>query len=373
MRALTSQASIEALRPDWDGLLPGARDPAVHLSADWYAESLRTHHSQDQPYAILVMRDRRPIAVAPLVVHRQAVRSWSANTIGFVENPQTPYNDFVIARDHADEVLPLLLDHLAGFDRWERVALRKLVEGGLVATELRDLGREAGLLQGTREGNRVPTISLNSWDRLWGRRSKSSRKRMRNHYNRVSKSGGAIRRRQIESSRDPLFAQMLEVSARSWKQQAGRDLKSQDADRAFYQRLCDILGPRGLVSIWMLTVEGQPAAFEFHLTHRGVVYPLRADFDEAFAALSPGKVLLRRVLQALCENTALHEYNTCGHTYPYLLDWTDTTFSHTELEIFQPSLRMSALYRMEHQLVPWMRERGLNRLGVDLAKRLPIP
>lgn len=46
---------------------------------------------------------------------------------------------------------------------------------------------------------------------------------------------------------------------------------------------------------------------------------MRADFDEAYAELSPGKVLLRRVLRARCADATLHEYNTSGD---YLLGMT---------------------------------------------------
>ena len=76
---------------------------------------------------------------------------------------------------------------------------------------------------------------------------------------------------------------------------------SREATRLF-EALSRHFVEKGWVTLWLATVGGKPVAFEYHLTYRGVTAPIRADFDEAYRAISPGAYLEAEIYRSVFEH-----------------------------------------------------------------------
>ena len=154
---------------------------------------------------------------------------------------------------------------------------------------------------------------------------------------------------------------MFTVSEKSWKRQDGTDITSNPQSKNFHKEICDRFGPQGIISLWLLRKETIPIAFEFHLTYDNVVYPIRADYDESYKELSPGSVLEYNIIKTLFDEAKIREYNTCGHSYNYLMNWSEDTRKHANIEIFCKNYKSSLLYSLEYKLIPLLRKIKLNK------------
>ena len=72
--------------------------------------------------------------------------------------------------------------------------------------------------------------------------------------------------------------------------------------------------------------------------------------------LSPGSVLEYHIISRLFLEKNIHEYHSCGHTYDYLLNWTDKTRDYINYEIFKDSFYMHLQYLFEYKLLMKLRK-----------------
>jgi hypothetical protein len=100
----------------------------------------------------------------------------------------------------------------------------------------------------------------------------------------------------------------------------------------------------------------KPIAFEYHLNYEGVASPVRADFDEAYSALSPGAHLEYVILQNLFDDPCrtVREYNTCADGYAYELRWTDHVRPHYRAWVFNRRMYSRLLNMLALLKRPWV-------------------
>src|SRR5205823_3838432 len=99
--------------------------------------------------------------------------------------------------------------------------------------------------------------------------------------------------------------------------------------------------------VWILRLDGRAVATEYQLVAEGRVSALRADFDPAFAELSPGAYLNHRIVQALFERGECHEYDMGPGDNEYKLRWATGQRDLASLRIFSPAPYGRALHVLD--------------------------
>ncbi|MEZ5911940.1 MAG: GNAT family N-acetyltransferase [Paracoccaceae bacterium] len=184
------------------------------------------------------------------------------------------------------------------------------------------------------------------------------RKSLRGTAQAVREAGGVLRiARQPGPEAEAILGAALDLSARSWKGRSGTDIGTQASDRRFISAIWRRFSARGAMWIAILEIEGLCAA-SFFLLHDGARgYGLISDFDEAFAALSPGRHILAEVLRAAAE-AGLDSVDLLRAT-PMTERFADAT----------PSFSRLRLYRRAGVFALWLGgERLLAPLGRNLRK-----
>lgn len=363
LNILTRTTDLEAIEPAWGNLLRQPGNSKIHHRFDWFMAGYRSFHSRDQLYVLTVMDGGGNLSgVAPLVITSGSYRGLKVKKIGFAKNDQNPANDFILAEGKEEDCLKLFLDHLTLFLEWELVDLQKLGEAG-TGQILHKMLSERGHFFGIKENIQSPYIrTVMGWEDFWGSKSPRFRKAMRNKINRAMKHENlTIERIAVTSAGAPAIEDMLRISANSWKHEIGNDLLTREDNWKFYKEICDVIGPMGLIYIWLLRLDGIPVAFEFHVQYNNVVYPIRADYDKYHKYISPGSILEHVILKELFSANDVLEYNTCGHTYEYLMNWTNITRKHVNFEAFKRSIKMMMLYNLEYRILAWFRHTYLYR------------
>ena len=201
----------------------------------------------------------------------------------------------VIDPDHADAVMPAMLDAIARDAKLPKVIKLKLLDGGAAAPVMAALQARRGQMLTLAEHPR-PFLSGES-DR---KRSGSTAKKLRQDWNRLGALGAVdvVNERAADAVR-AAFEIFLEMELRSWKGAGGTALLSHDEDAAFVRLFIANLSQRGGASVALLRVDGRPIAAQVLLYSGATAYTWKTAFDAAFAKYSPGALLIDKVTDAL--------------------------------------------------------------------------
>jgi CelD/BcsL family acetyltransferase involved in cellulose biosynthesis len=142
----------------------------------------------------------------------------------------------------------------------------------------------------------------------------------------------------------------LAIEAMAWKGGAGTSISSNARLAHFYRGLLDVFGPRGNMSLNFVTVAGQRIACLFTFEDGHTLYAAKIGFDPAFAALSPGHLMVAETATD-AESRGLKVFDFLGAASEWKLKWTNRLREHLWLVVHRPSLRGCARF-------VWRKARG---------------
>jgi CelD/BcsL family acetyltransferase involved in cellulose biosynthesis len=218
---------------------------------------------------------------------------------------------------------------------------------------------------------RIDIASHESWDAYLATRSSNFRQQVRRFARRAAREA-TVELRRTESA-DGLAADMLTFFSLHDKRFGDRGGSSLSAGRArtFHLDFAAAALEQGWLRLWFLELDGQPAAawYGWRLGDRYSYY--NSGFDPAFAALSPGLVLISAVIEsAFEEGAAEFDFLLGEESYKYRFAERERTVSDVTLARSLPhpaSIVTAAEYgaRRAGRLVPASARRrlGLARLA----------
>jgi CelD/BcsL family acetyltransferase involved in cellulose biosynthesis len=107
----------------------------------------------------------------------------------------------------------------------------------------------------------------------------------------------------VESPRD-LEAELddgFRVEASGWKGEQGTAIVSSPQTEAFYRGIARAFHARDELRLSRIVLDGETAAFDLCLLHRGRLYLLKTGFDERFRKLAPGLVMRLSIIERCFE------------------------------------------------------------------------
>lgn len=353
---------LESMQPEWNRLLASTENNVVHLTHAWMTSWWDSFGAGNRLHILVISDDHGAmVGIAPCMRSTMRYRGISVNAISLLANGYSPSSSVITKERDMNRVVRAMLGYFECMDSWDILDFHKIRKSGPLYSILMEQMQNRRWY-GIKENIESPYIQIDTdWKSFLRARSPKFRKVMRNKINRVNRVGDLrVDRINIESRNDPALQEMIDISGRSWKRTVGGDLVSCDKGRNFLLTLCDRMGPSGMVQLWFVKNGSMPIAYEFQLVYNGIVYPIRADFDEQFRSLSPGSFLQYQILKTLFQESTMAEYYTCGHHYDYLLRWTDKTSKHVNVELFNKKTIPHGLHAFEYKVMPVLRKIKVN-------------
>ena len=145
------------------------------------------------------------------------------------------------------------------------------------------------------------------------KRSGSTRKKLRQDWNRLSALGNA----DVLNERAPgavrnAFETFLALEAGSWKGRRGTALLCNSNDAGFVRRLAGDLGEQGKASVALLRVNGRAIAAQVLMYCGSTAYTWKTAFDPEYARYSPGTLLIDRITDDLFAGTEIDAIDSCA-------------------------------------------------------------
>ncbi len=276
---ITDRQGFAALAGEWDAVLPDDARPFDHHC--WYATWWEAFGDSHELAVCTLRRGGELAGVLPLIRDGRGLRAL-ANVHSSVFRPLAS-NEEAMERLMAEAMSQ-------GAPRLELIAVPK--DDPCVAP-LAAGAREAPMRLLVEPGYVSPLVDTNGSFEAWRKESKprwgAPLERFRRKMGRDHEAEFSI----VEAPRD-LEAELddgFKVEASGWKGKAGTAITSTPETAAFYRALARVFHERDELRLSRIVLDGNTAAFDFCLLHRGRLYLLKTGFDERFRRLAPGLVM----------------------------------------------------------------------------------
>ena len=362
IRRVETEAEFQALAGVWTDLAERGGQTSPFLSHDWFACCWPAVGPDRRPEVVLVEDGGQLVAAVPFMRWKERQRGMPVRRLALLECPDTPFID-VLLGGPARPIAMALVEHLAARRDWDVASLQKLPAASPMLKEL-EAALPGRLPWRRAEASLSPYLALaGDWDAFWKGTSQRFKKTCRNIQNRLERAGAVRIEEHHEVDVDgPLFAELLELSRRSWKGGRGVAIATMPNMHGFFAALTRRASARGWLALWTLRLDGALVAMEYQLRHAGRVNALRADFDPALRDVSPGSALSFAIARALFERGGVHEYDMGPGLNEYKLRWATGNHEGTHLMVYRPTAYGRLLHILDTRVRPAVR-RVRERLG----------
>jgi CelD/BcsL family acetyltransferase involved in cellulose biosynthesis len=210
------------------------------------------------------------------------------------------------------------------------------------------------------------------------KRSGSTRKKLRQDWNRLSALGNVdiVNDREPDAARQA-FENFLALEQASWKGAQGTALLSDPQDAAFVRRLFQNLADQGNASVALLRVDGDAIAAQVLMYCGTTAYTWKTAYSANYGKYSPGALLIDKMTDQLFAGPDILEINSCAAESSFMAQlWSGRRTTVDMLIDVGP--RTSLGYRVEAaRQLGYLRLRGLrdwlrNRPTALPAKKLGV-
>ncbi len=342
------------LEDEWNELTDQLGNRTLPLTHKWLSVWWPIFSVDESLHIICIREQEKLLAIAPLMITKRNCCGVSFKTTCLIENGYAPFIDVLfipeLTENKRKDIYNLMMDSITT----DLSCFSKIPnENHFYTIATQDSNHSFGM----DENLITPVIpTTGEWDDYFKSRPKKYRKSINRKYNRFKKSDEySIEKHTLTSSNNNFMDEMCTVSSNSWKRKNNTDLSSFPGGKDFIFRLTDVYGPEGQVVLWFMRYQGIPISFEFHLIEKGVVYPLRADYDDRYKEHNPGTVLLYKVLEDCFADDSISEYFTCADEYEYLKYWTDLRANHVDIEVFRNGFKPNLFHLLKYRFTPILR------------------
>ena len=145
------------------------------------------------------------------------------------------------------------------------------------------------------------------------KRSGSTRKKLRQDWNRLSALGAVdvVNDRTLDGAQRA-FECFLALEKASWKGARGTALLSDPHDAAFVRRLFQNLAAQGNASVALLRVNGEVVSAQVLMYCGATAYTWKTAFDVNYGKYSPGALLIDKITDGLFVGSDIRAINSCA-------------------------------------------------------------
>jgi CelD/BcsL family acetyltransferase involved in cellulose biosynthesis len=341
-----------ALREEWTELLQSSASNCLFLTWEWLYTWWK-HLGGGKRLSLLAVRSGdRLIALAPLALSRSRIPALSPlRRLEFLGTGSigSDYLDVVVRGGWESEALEALAEHLQA--ETPMLVLSQVRGEGSFARELAgDLLRKGWHLSSVKT-NVCPYITLcaRSWPSYLAELGREHR------YNFLRRIKHLMRDFEVsfepartEEERRQALSLLVALHHRRWSQRGGSDALHRPELVSFHEELSRLALERGWLRLYVLRLDGAPAAALYGFVYQRVFYFYQSGFDPLYGKHSVGLVAMGLAIRnAVAEGVS--EYDLLHGSEEYKYRWARQTRDLVRLEVY-PSLARVALYRRGREL-----------------------
>jgi CelD/BcsL family acetyltransferase involved in cellulose biosynthesis len=312
---LTDAGALDALAPEWEGLLADSASNEVTLSPGWLLPWWRVFGPRDgRPLRALTFRaGGRLVGLGPLLRrrrwHRRLVPFRRLEPLGSGEPDAdsvcSDYLNVVARRGHQEAVAAAFASALAdgAAGPWDELVVPRMALDTPMPHLLHKALRGAGLLAELTQTGSAPFVPLPlTWEAYLAELPKKYRylaRKAERDFDAWAAGADRLERAATLDDADRLKHALIDLHQQRW---AGAGAFRSPHFRAFHDGVIRTLLPEGGVELAVLSVRGRPVAAAYSLIRAGKVsYYQTGRALDVPAGVQPGLALLARLIRGHIE------------------------------------------------------------------------
>ena len=345
-------ARFEALRVEWNELLASSASDCLFLTWEWL-HTWWKHLREDRRLRIVtVRRDRELIAIAPLALRSRRWRRllpFPALEFLGTGGVGSDYLDVLIGRGQERHALPALAGSLADDKLMLELARvrRTSAHAGELAAEI----ARRGWVSTHVRTDVCPFIDLSGhdWQSYLASLGRSHRYNLRRRLRNLEKHWEIrFERVRSEEQRAVALRALVTLHGRRWRERGSPGAFHTPGLIAFHEELSRLALEQGWLRLYVLHLNGKPAAALYGFLYNGVFYFYQSGFDPELREHSIGLITMGLAIKSAIEEGAkTYDFLRGDESYKSL--WTRAERELVRLELYPPGER-GALYRQTMEL-----------------------
>jgi CelD/BcsL family acetyltransferase involved in cellulose biosynthesis len=335
---------------------------SVDFIVPWYRQYAGPYGGS--PMIGLARRATRLVGVAPFTICRGSMGRIPVTRVEFAPS-DTPAGEFLVEDDHP-ETIAAFIDGLLQSATFDLISLDGFAPRGAQLTAVRRAAAKHRMSVETVDHAYAIADLSAGYAAYRARLSSHFRRNLNQKSRKIADAGGAeisgIQFTADASEMERSVARVIAITEASFKLNGQR---LADHHRAFFMEVVRRLGARGTLSLPILSIGGQDAAFILGVVERGTLYDISLAYAEAFAKLSPGSFLMQQLLEQLA-SAGVHTVVSHG-AHDYKKHWATAFVPQKRIFLFRRGLRSTAVRLIRFSLAPVWRRFG--HLEEDVCKR----
>lgn len=297
VQIIEDSKGISDLEKDWDDLFARAVDAPPFLSSAWISTFIREGKIKGTPLFILAWCQSKLVALFPL-----AVRKYLNTKIALPIGTGIPsYLGLLLDPDYrsvTEDIAEIIISKRV-FDVYYS---EDLSSEDLGTNDLIDKLAQKGCF--CRQISRNPCCHVKlgcSFDEYFRNNASSkSRQNLLRRERRLFENGNVVVKHYVNAEVTPdVLLRIAQIEDESWLKRRGVAVLKQ----RFYQELLLKMAQAGFGHVWLMTIEGEDAAFEYiYITHNRLQFGFRAFKLKYSSSISIGQILIMHAIRDACSN-----------------------------------------------------------------------
>jgi CelD/BcsL family acetyltransferase involved in cellulose biosynthesis len=314
LRTIEDIRGLIPMEQEWNTLLAESASDSLFLSWEWMHLWWRHFGKGRQLRAIEIRDGKDLLALLPLCIVSGRVEFLGTGSVG------SDYLDLIVHADDEPEVL--------------KAIARILVETGMIMRfaqfRANSVIQEVAA-QLARDGSRIvkrntgvcPYLNLEgfTWDEFVASLGQSHRENVRRRIRQLEKASIDFDVTETDAERRQNLQILFELHDRCWKSRGGSDAFHTRELISFHEEFSRIALDRGWLRLFVLRVDGKPAAAVYGFLRNGKFYFYQSGFDPGFRNSSVGMVALALTIRRAIEEKAI-EFDFLHGNEEYKFRWT---------------------------------------------------
>ena len=339
---IENTAGFEKLREEWASLLEASASNSLFLTWEWLSTWWRHLSERRGLFLLAARRDGELVAMAPLALrpcrptHLRPFRSLEFLGTGSVGSD---YLDVVIRRGGEPEAQ----EALAGYLAEGRIALElaQLRTGACAAAELASLLRQRGWSALQARTDVCPFIPLagHTWQSYLATLGPAHRYNFQRRLKNLSKHFDVRFERVVsEAQRREALALLVRLHNMRWQGRGGSTAFHTAGLLSFHNELSRLALDRNWLRLFVLRLNGEPAASLYGFRYGRTFYFYQSGFDPRYSKYSVGLVTMGLAIRSAIEE-GVDEYDLLHGDEAYKFDWGRDTRELTRVRMYPPDVR----------------------------------
>lgn len=331
IRTYSLEEATAELGDRWADLVRNAGlNPSLHPG--WLRATVRGLGALGAVNVVAMLDGEELLGILPFQCYRQRFFGVPLNVVAPCSNIMSYHAEIAAKAAAGEQLLLAALEHAHG-GRWDVLTFQNVPEESATARAIEGVARAQRFRLSRLQGERSPRISLTpSWEELLKNRGKKLRANVTRAVRRMKESGETAMAWYVDrQATAELLAQILEVEALSWKQEAGKAISSSTAETNYHAELLPALAEMGALFANVLFVNHQPRAYVLCCRYNGWVGQLKTSFDRSLPDAG-ARVVDESIRRAVEDGAATYDF--LGDVAPHKMKWADQVIGHCAFWMF---------------------------------------